>query len=358
MRVFTTVIIFLGLTVSVAAEDRLMTRQRQLTFDGRRAGEGYFSADGKRLVFQSERRGDNPFYQIYELDLESGETKEVSNGVGKTTCAFIRPGSRDVLYASTHHDPKSAAHQKEELERRASGEEKRYAWDYDPEMDLYAAGDRTRRLTTERGYDAEGSYSPDGKWIVFASNRQAYDGSIEVDEQKLEIDPAYYADLYVMPADGGEAKRITNVEGYDGGPFFMPDGERVVWRRFDGDGLIADVWTANRDGSDARQVTDFRSMSWAPYPHPSGDYIVFTTNKHGFENFELFIVDAAGKKEPYRVTLTDGFDGLPVFAPDGKRLVWTTNRGGGEGAQLWWANWDHEAALQALAAQPPRGEGE
>ena len=58
-------------------------------------------------------------------------------------------------------------------------------------------------------------------------------------------------------------------------------------------------------------------MSWAPYMHPSGEYIIFASNKLGFENFELFMVDAPGTKEPVRVTYSDGFDGLPVPSPDG-----------------------------------------
>ena len=112
------------------------------------------------------------------------------------------------------------------------------------------------------------------------------------------------------------------------------------------------------DGSDARRITDFESMSWAPYPHPSGEYFIFTTNKHGFENFELFIVDTGGFKQPVRVTFTDGFDGLPVFSPDGRRLAWTSGRGSGDGAQLWIARWDHAAASAALDQAPltPRGK--
>src|SRR2546430_8345372 len=80
------------------------------------------------------------------------------------------------------------------------------------------------------------------------------------------------------------------------------------------------------DGSDVRRLTDFGCMSWAPFYHPSGQYLIFTANKLGFANFELFIVDAAGDREPVRVTFTDGFDGLPVFSPEGRRLCWTSNR--------------------------------
>ena len=43
-----------------------------------------------------------------------------------------------------------------------------------------------------------------------------------------------------MRADGSGQKRLTNVAGYDGGPFFSPDGKRIIWRRFDTTGLIAE----------------------------------------------------------------------------------------------------------------------
>jgi Tol biopolymer transport system component len=101
------------------AERDFLSRIRRLTVEGRRAGEGYWSPDGRRLVFQSEREPGNPFYQIYVLDLTSGEVKRVSPGIGKTTCAFFRPGSDEILFASTHHDPKSKQYQDEELAFRA-----------------------------------------------------------------------------------------------------------------------------------------------------------------------------------------------------------------------------------------------
>jgi Tol biopolymer transport system component len=341
-----------------AAEADFLSRVRRLTIEGRRAGEGYWSPDGQRLVFQSEREPGNPFYQIYALDLASGETKRISPGYGKTTCSFFRPGSDQILFASTHHDPKSKALQKEELDFRASGKERRYAWDYDPEFELYALSEKSgqfTRLTNARGYDAEGSYSPDGQWIVYSSNRDAYNRTLSGAEQKqLEIDPSYFAEIYIMRADGSQVRRLTNAAGYDGGPFFFPDGSRIIWRRFDEQGLIADVWTAKPDGTDARQITSFGAMSWAPYVHPSGQYLLFASNKLGFENFEVFMVDIDGRKEPVRITYADGFDGLPVPSPDGRRLAWTSSRGGGREGQVFLAEWNHARALAALQAAPNR----
>jgi len=88
-------------------EKDFLSRIRRLTVDGRRAGEGYWSKDGTKLVFQSEREPGNPFYQIYLMDLTTGDASRVSPGIGKTTCSFINPETGDVLFASTHHDPTS-----------------------------------------------------------------------------------------------------------------------------------------------------------------------------------------------------------------------------------------------------------
>lgn len=341
-------------------ESDFLSRVRRLTFEGRRAGEGYFSPDGKKLVFQSERQSDNPFFQIYELDLATGDTRRVSNGVGKTTCAFYQAGTGNIEYASTHHDPEAPKHQQEEIDRRAEGRERRYAWDFDAEMDIFLAqpDGTTTRLTDAHGYDAEGSFSPDGQWIVFSSIRDAYVGEMtDAIRKQLEIDPSFYAELYIMRADGTEQRRLTDSPGYDGGPFFTSDGKRIVWRRFDEQGLIADIWSMRSDGTDLKQITEFGSMSWAPYPHPSGEYIVFTSNKLGFENFELFIVDTEGTKAPVRITYTKGFDGLPVPSPDGKTMIWTSTRKTEQG-HLFLARWNHEKALAALREAPARGENE
>jgi Tol biopolymer transport system component len=343
---------------STSQERDFLTRVRRLTVEGRRAGEGYWSPDGTRLTFQSEREPGNPFYQIYVLDFATGETKRISPGMGKTTCSFFRPGTDQILFASTHHDPKSKQYQDEELAFRASGKERRYAWDYDAEMDIYAYAEKTgtlTRLTNARGYDAEAGYSPDGQWIVFSSMRDAYNRTLSATEQKqLETDPSFFAEIYIMRADGTGPRRLTTTPGYDGGPFFTHDGQHIVWRRFDEQGLIADVWTMKPDGSEAKQVTHFRSMSWAPYEHPSGEYFLFASNKLGFENFEVYMVDKAGTKEPVRVTYSDGFDGLPVPSPDGRQLAWTSSRSDGGAGQIFLAQWNHEAAMKALASAPAR----
>ncbi len=330
----------------------LLGEIRQLTFAGKRAGEGYFSADGSQLVFQSEREPENPFFQIYLMDRETGDVQRVSPGVGKTTCAWIHPDGSKVLFASTQFDPAAQEKQLAEIEFRESGKERRYSWDYDETYDLVEYDVKTgdyKQLTTETGYDAEGSYSPNGEFICFASNRRAYHGELSPEEQKLfELDPASAMELYIMRSDGTEVRRLTDAIGYDGGPFFSPDGEQICWRRFGKDGATAEIMLMNLDGTQQRAITQLGAMSWAPFFHPSGDYLIFATNIHGFSNFELYMVDAQGSHEPVRVSYREGFDGLPVFTPDGQSLVWTSN-GGGSQSQLYEASWNDAQARKLLA---------
>ena len=341
------------------AERRLLSNARQLTFQGRRAGEGYFSADGTKLIFQAEREPQNPFFQIYVMDLEDGGVQRVSPGHGKTTCGWIHPGGAKVLFASTHEDEEAVAKQKEELERRASGNNRRYSWDYDENYEIYQGdltGNQLHNLTGTLGYDAEASWSPDGSLIVFSSNRHGYkEGLSDGDQAKFKEDKSYLAELYLMDAQGGHVQRLTHSKGYDGGPFFGPSGAQICWRRFSEDGATAEIYTMNLKERQERQITRLGAMSWAPYFHPSGDYLIFATNLHGFGNFELYLVDVQGKGTPARVTHTEGFDSLPVFSPDGKKLVWTSNRTPAKQSQLFIAEWDDAEARRTLGL-PADGE--
>ncbi|MEE2674401.1 MAG: M28 family peptidase [Myxococcota bacterium] len=332
---------------------------RQLTFEGRRAGEGYFDRAGKRLVFQSEREPNNPFFQIYLMDLASGRVERASPGIGKTTCGWIHPSDTRLLFSSTHLDPASANLQLRELERRESGEQRRYQWDYDSHYDIFSrrlplGQDRPHRLTSSPGYDAEASWSPDGRQIVFASNRHAYspDGALSAslsddESEHAEPDLSRFIDIYTMDARGGSVRRLTDTAGYDGGPFFSPNGQRIVFRRFSEDHARAEIFSMRRDGSDVRQLTHLGALSWAPFYHPSGDYLIFSTNVHGFDDFELYVVRANGSGPPVRVTEQEGFDGLPAFSPDGSEVVFTRKPPNGR-SQLYRAAWDDELARQQL----------
>ena len=108
------------------------------------------------------------------------------------------------------------------------------------------------------------------------------------------------------------------------------------------------------DSRKEKRLTSLDAMSWAPFFHPSNKYLIFSTNLHGFNNFELYVVDMEGEKQPIRVTDSDGFDGLPCFSPDGKTLSWTSNRTNDKKSQIFMANWNHEEMLSRLDLSPFR----
>lgn len=340
-------------TVTNANAVDFISGEHQLSNIEKRVGEAYYRADMQWMTYQAEVSDENPFYQIFLKNIASGAVQQVSPGTGKTTCSWVHPSQEKILFSSTHEDPEAKNKMIAEIESRKTGEQRSYAWDYDEFYDIYETdfkGGKIKNLTNTMGYDAEASWSPDGKRIAFASNRRAYTEELSDEEMALfKANPSALIDIYIMDADGSNVKRLTHTKTYDGGPFFSPDGRRIVWRRFSDNGRDAEIFTMNIDGSDQKQITRLSVMSWAPFYHPSGEYIIFATNVHGHRNFELYIVDTDGKKEPVRVTDKEGFDGLPVFTPDGNYLTWTSDRTPEKKGHLFHGKWDHKKALQSLS---------
>jgi Tol biopolymer transport system component len=152
-------------------------------------------------------------------------------------------------------------------------------------------------------------------------------------------------EIYSMAADGTGVKRLTNRPGPDGGPFFSPDGRRIVFRGRalspgpeldDYRALLAEglwrpteleIFVMDRDGGNLRQVTRLGGANFAPYWHPDGRRIIFASNIHDPKgrNFDLYLVNVDGTGLE-RVTHNETFDGFPMFSPDGRRLVFASNR--------------------------------
>ena len=299
---------------------------RQVTFGFAKAGEGYFSPDGKSVIFQAAKPGEDD-YQIYTLSLAPGASpKRVSTGKGKCTCSYFHPDGKSILFASTHLDPALASGDKGAAKKGpAYSRSERYRWDFDAAMDIFKAdldGSHLVRLTDTPGYDAEGSYSPDAKQIIFTSFR---DGD---------------AEIYVMDADGKNPRRVTRSKGYDGGPFFSPDGKKIIYRSDRKQNDLLQIYINNPEGTAERALTNNDAVNWGPYFYPDSRHIVYSTSLHGHQNYEVYLMDTeAGRLE--RVTYHEGFDGLPVFSADGKKLLWTSKgRPEDKTSQLFIADFD------------------
>ncbi len=317
-------------------ESGYLKNVRQVTSSFVKAGEGYFSPDGKRIVYQAITK-DYPFYQIYSQPLEGGRPRLVSTGRGRTTCSYFSVDGKHILFASSHLDPEMTATEEAEIkqqeEDRKNGVRRRYSWPFDPNTEMFVAtpkGKIIKRLTNAEGYDAEGAYSKDGKLIAFCSTR---DG-----------DP----DLYVMNADGSNVRQLTNAKGYDGGPFISPDGKWVIFRSDRKEEHMLQIYVIGIDGKNEVALTDTTGVNWGPYWHPSKPYIIWSGADHstgGRPNYDLWLakysVSDKGQfsiGEPVRVTDNVSADVLPVFSPDGKQLMWTSTRTDTHTSQLFIAD--------------------
>ena len=307
---------------------------KQVTFDYVRAGEGYFSPDGTKIIFQAEEKGTgNPFYQIFVMDLKTGRATRVSPGVGRTTCGYFRPDGKKVIFASSHGDPAAKKHQAEEVKQREEdmkkGVRRRYSWDFDPHMKIYEAnpdGTELKCLTPDaKVYTAEGSYSADGKKIVYSSGSA---GNVQ---------------LFTMDADGSNPKRLTDAPNcYNGGPFFSPDGKKVIFRADRKEKDRLQLYVINSDGTGEKALTDDpKWVFWAPFWYKDGKHIIYTAADHSNElarpNYDLYWMNIeTGKKT--RITSAPGQDVLPVFGPNYDKVMWTSSRDGRSPTQLYAAD--------------------
>lgn len=312
--------------ISLRGEDLIKPGEKhfkdlhQLTFGGENA-EAYFSPDGRKLIFQSTRDG-RECDQIYTMSIDGEDVGMVSNGQGRTTCAFFSPIGDFMIYSSTFRadtlcPPKPSM---------AEG----YVWAIYPGYDIYRAdldGSKLEILSSSPGYDAEAVFSRDGSKVAFTSTR---DGDLE---------------LYVMNSDGSDVRRVTHYVGYDGGAFFSPDGKKLVFRAQvlqdeeqvkEYEDLLSrnlvkpskmEIFTINVDGTDRKQLTSYGAASFAPYYHPSGEKIIFSSDMDypREHNFELYMIDTDGGNLE-RLTFSDEFDGFPMFSYDGRKLVFASNR--------------------------------
>lgn len=374
------------------SEAPFLTQHVQLTHRDRflKAGEAYFDHESPPgwVVFQAvpvpeEGKEPLPYYSMYIAKLKyegegtaarivgTEEPIQISQPLSANTCGWfhpIEPGA--VIYGTTLTAP---------TEPNTPGYQRgtsRYRWEFAKEMrivsqamealfrdahpelkDALVCGNTFMPQVLAgdgEGYVAEGSISPDGRSLLYAKM---------VDAEARDLD------LFVKDLASGEERCIVKAPGYDGGPFFSPDGKSICYRSDRRGNSELQVFIARLEFDDQgrvvgtsgeRALTDNEHVNWAPYWHPSGKFLIYGTSRMGHSNYEVFAVEVDWLKptsslRQRRVTNSAGADVLPVFSDDGRWMMWTAQRGpmvDGEGkpsSQVWVASVD-----TGLADDPER----
>ena len=280
-----------------------------------KAAEPYYASDNQTLIAQVQdpdairaKEGAAGGALTWTFT-DKGENLRRINGIGQDACSYFFPDMKHLVYTSL----------RDNLDLPIGN------WsdprDYPIGSELYIAdmdGRNVKRVTNNKVYDAEISWSPDGKWIVFGRQEN---GNM---------------DIWRMRADGTGEERVTNtVEWEEGRPMYLPDSETVMFRAW----KYADygkkrptpmtVFTIKHDGTDLKPRTFDEGMNWSSYPAPDGRHF-FAVKIIENNNWEIFLFDMQSpNKEPERITYNDSFDGFPSVSPDGTKLVFGRSTGKG-----------------------------
>jgi TolB protein len=172
---------------------------------------------------------------------------------------------------------------------------------------MSADGKNVTNLTNSNSLDFWSSWSPDGKYILFYSNR---DGNNEI---------------YRMDADGKNQINISNHPSNDYLPCWSPNGKQVLFTS-DRDNKNREIYVMNTDGSNLIRLTNNDLFEEVPTWSKDGKKILFTrqlvemVDTLKVTNGEIFIMDKNGLNEK-QLTFKPGYDSGAKFSPDGKQIA-------------------------------------
>jgi Tol biopolymer transport system component len=249
------------------------------------------------MVFYSARDG-HPNNQIYIMNPDGSKQVRVTYDVASDVDPDLSPNGQNIVFTSSQTG--------------------------NNDIFIRDRWGRIRNLTNNPANDEWARWSPDGKQIVFGSNR---DGGV--------------FEIYLMNAEGsGTPVRLTDVPVLSRYPSWSPDGKQIVFRR----GI--DIFTTNADGSSApTQLTYEVAPSFAQMPafSPDGRYIAFMSFREGY--CSVFRMNADGSDQ---VNLTPKDPGAPAstwcsrapaWSADGQEIFFVSSRSGGQ-SQIFVMNLD------------------
>ena len=207
-------------------------------------------------------------------------------------------------------------------------------WGRTASADVYVTGDFL--VSLDRGGRGFGLYqarttAPDSLLPILADTAANLQAAWSPDRTRLAFSSNRTGDydLYVMDADGRNARVIAAAAGTDGEPAWAPDGSRIVFASARGG--APQLYSVAPEGSDLRALTSGPGANTSPAFSPDGRTIAFVSSRDG--NYEVYLMDADGGRQR-RITTTPARELAPRFLPTTGDLAWVVDRGARGGSAI------------------------
>lgn len=249
---------------------------------------GYFLADNQHIVYASTHERDAkcpppadrskgyvwavyPGYDIF-LATDGGKIeKKLTAADGYDAEATVNWKTNKIVYTSM-----------------ASGDLE--MWTMKPD------GSGKKRITQTEGYDGGAVFSRDGKRVVWRANHPA-DAAMDRYRELIRenLTTPMKMEIFFADADGKNAKQLTNFGCASFAPTFSPDGKKILFssNKHECDGRKFELFQMNTDGSGVEQVTAFGGFTSFPEFSPDGKRLVFSSDRGAKSRYEfnIFVAD-------------------------------------------------------------------
>ena len=162
-------------------------------------------------------------------------------------------------------------------------------------------GSHKQQLTHTFGYDGGAVFSHDGAKIAWRANHPETPQAKKVYSDLLRgnLTSPMKMELFVADADGRNARQITNFNCASFAPTFTPDGRQILFssNRHDCDGRKFELYLINIDGTNLRQLTNFASFTSFPEFSPNGRKLVFVSDWKASARYEFNVFTADWNRE-------------------------------------------------------------